>query len=31
VKEIATYGGDVKDMIPGPALTALHEAQRREF
>jgi pantetheine-phosphate adenylyltransferase len=31
VKEIARYGGDVSEMLPGPAIRALHEALRREF
>jgi pantetheine-phosphate adenylyltransferase len=31
VKEISRYGGDVTEMLPGPAMHALHEALRREF
>jgi pantetheine-phosphate adenylyltransferase len=31
VKEIARYGGDVSEMLPKPAVSALHEALRREF
>jgi pantetheine-phosphate adenylyltransferase len=31
VKEIARYGGDVSEMLPRPAMAALHEALRREF